>query len=236
MKDLTCFKAGKGFSVFLLITLLFILLANPTYADTQLKTQDIKPKIAKLNIPFILNQGQTHEDVRFYANTFGGTVFVTKDGSVVYSIPKDEARGDNGQEQVAAPFMGAIGAGIKPAATLAGEAGTKSKEAYGNNVEKLFYVQPDINPENIKIKLTGAEGININENGELEVKTELGTIKFTKPVAYQEIDGKRVEVEVNYEAQDTGCGSRNLYGCVEYAGMKPAATHELRTTNAELVY
>ncbi|MBI5893097.1 MAG: SBBP repeat-containing protein, partial [Deltaproteobacteria bacterium] len=110
-------------------------------------------------------------------------------------------------------------------------------KAYGNNVEKLFYIQPNINPENIKIKLTGAQGLKINENGELEVKTELGVIKFTKPVAYQEIDGKRVEVEVNYEAQDTGCGSRNLYGCVEYAGMKPAAaTHELRTTNAELVY
>ena len=25
--------------------------------------------------------------VKFYANTFGGTVFVTKDGEIVYSLP-----------------------------------------------------------------------------------------------------------------------------------------------------
>ncbi len=90
MKDLTCFKAGKGFSVSLLVIFLTILFANPTYAGTQLKTQDLKPKIAKLNIPFIVNQGQTDEDVRYYANTFSGTVFVTKDGSVVYSLPKTD--------------------------------------------------------------------------------------------------------------------------------------------------
>ncbi len=31
---------------------------------------------------------QVDEKVRFYANTFGGTVFVTNDGEIVYSLPK----------------------------------------------------------------------------------------------------------------------------------------------------
>ena len=46
--------------------------------------------------------------------------------------------------------------------------------------------------------------MSVNEHGELEVETELGPVKFTKPVAYQEIDGKRVEVDVEYSIQKTG--------------------------------
>ena len=38
------------------------------------------------------------------------------------------------------------------------------------------------------------------------VKTELGPVKFTKPLAYQEIDGNRVEVAVKYRILETrGC-------------------------------
>ena len=38
-------------------------------------------------MPFIANNGQVNEQVRFYAKTFGGTVFVTKEGEIVYSLP-----------------------------------------------------------------------------------------------------------------------------------------------------
>ena len=38
-------------------------------------------------MPFIANNGQMDEQVRFYAKTFGGTVFVTKDGEIVYALP-----------------------------------------------------------------------------------------------------------------------------------------------------
>ena len=40
--------------------------------------------------------------------------------------------------------------------------------------------------------------LQINNAGELVAETELGYVTFTKPVAYQEIDGKRVEVECKY--------------------------------------
>ena len=115
-------------------------------------------------------------------------------------------------------------------------------KAYGNNVEKLFYVKPGANPDQIKIRLSGiqpaesngnnpliplsegdfadiplskggegvallgnekgARGLWVNEHGELVAETELGPVKFTKPVAYQEIDGKRVEVVVEYSIQN----------------------------------
>ena len=48
----------------------------------------VNQKIGKLQIPFIANEGQADKKVAFYANTFGGTVFVTKEGEIVYSLPK----------------------------------------------------------------------------------------------------------------------------------------------------
>jgi len=77
-------------------------------------------------------------------------------------------------------------------------------KAYGNNMEKLFYVKPDAETEQIKIGLSGAKALGVNKEGQLEAETGLGTVRFTKPVAYQEIDGKRVEVAVEYRVLDGG--------------------------------
>ena len=47
-------------------------------------------KTQKLQMPFIANNGQVDEQVEFYAKTFGGAVYVTKDGEIVYALPKTE--------------------------------------------------------------------------------------------------------------------------------------------------
>ena len=145
-------------------------------------------------------------------------------------------------------------------------------KAHGNNVEKLLYVKPGADPNQIKIRLSGMQpqessfgkgedrtdvtagrgtdapagtslqevkpgadteqmkiclsGMNdcgmrsaecgievpksklqnpklqINNAGELEAETALGTVAFTRPIAYQEIDGKRVEVECAYTIEE----------------------------------
>jgi hypothetical protein len=122
-------------------------------------------------------------------------------------------------------------------------------KAHGNNVEKLLYVKPGADPNQIKISLSGLQpsenppplspsvrgtggcpppagaggglgarhgleaslpvrvstqtgGLGVNDHGELVAETELGPVKFTKPVAYQEIDGKRVDVAVEYSIQN----------------------------------
>ncbi|MDR4508141.1 MAG: hypothetical protein MRJ65_07890 [Candidatus Brocadiaceae bacterium] len=46
-----------------------------------------------LRIPFIANEGQSGEQVKFYAKTFGGTVFVTKDGEIVYTLEEKAGEG-----------------------------------------------------------------------------------------------------------------------------------------------
>ena len=50
-------------------------------------------RVQKLGIPFVANEGQMDRRVKFYARTFGGTIFVTEDGEVVYSLPKVEREG-----------------------------------------------------------------------------------------------------------------------------------------------
>ncbi len=58
----------------------------------QINKAEVNQKIVKLHIPLIINEGQTDKEVSFYANTFGGTVFVTKKGEVVYSLSKVESK------------------------------------------------------------------------------------------------------------------------------------------------
>ena len=53
---------------------------------------EARQKLAKVQIPFIANQGQSDKEVKFYARTFAGTVFVTETGKLVYSLPKVEEK------------------------------------------------------------------------------------------------------------------------------------------------
>jgi hypothetical protein len=46
--------------------------------------------LSGIGIPFIANSGQTDPAVAYYAQTFAGTVFVTRDGRIVYSLPGEK--------------------------------------------------------------------------------------------------------------------------------------------------
>src|SRR5262245_636470 len=57
----------------------------------EINTAQLTPTAAQLSglkLPFIENQGQHDAEVRFSASTFAGTVFVTRDGELVYSLPE----------------------------------------------------------------------------------------------------------------------------------------------------
>ena len=71
-------------------------------------------------------------------------------------------------------------------------------KTYGKKVEKIFTVQPGADPKVIKLKMEGAKSLKITGKGELEIETGLGAVKFSKPLAYQEKDGKRTPVQVAY--------------------------------------
>ena len=67
--------------------------------NTHTSNHQILTKMSALQVPFLANEGQVDEEVSFYARTFGGTLYVTKKGEMVYSLPLVEARQDNLTEQ-----------------------------------------------------------------------------------------------------------------------------------------
>ena len=77
-------------------------------------------------------------------------------------------------------------------------------KAYGNNVEKLFYVSAGADPAAIRLALSGADKIEVLDSGELQASTRLGDVSFTKPVAWQEKNGKQVPVQVAYDIISSG--------------------------------
>ncbi len=241
----------------------------------ELSNTEVVQKIKKLQIPFIANNGQTDDQVRFYANTFGGTVFVTECGKIVYSlsagnnealtecsplkrgvggvsncakqvpdcsIPRSEVQNRSTERSRRSPKSEIKGLALKEelvggkVSHITGEGESVAKvnyfrgndpaqwktniatyemvslgevykgidlklKAHGNTVEKFFYVKPGAEPDNIRLSLNGNKFLRINKDGQLVVKTARGDVKFSRPVAYQEIDGMRVAVEVAYRFQ-----------------------------------
>ncbi|MCP4547497.1 MAG: T9SS type A sorting domain-containing protein [bacterium] len=185
------------------------------------------------HIPFIQNVGQVDSEVRFYAQTFSGTVFVTDQNEIVYALPNRSLQH--------------TGLALKEffvngkANSLAGEMASPTKvsyfhdqdrdgwksnipsyeyvtlgevfdnidvklRAYGDNVEKLFFVRTSGDPSDIALGFEGARSLSITGQGELAIETDLGTCTFTRPIAYQDVAGERAYVEVAYHLSDSGYG------------------------------
>jgi hypothetical protein len=73
--------------ILLAVFLVPSLLTNQSSVTNKPSKEDVLHKMQRIQIPFIANDGQVDEQVDFYAKTFGGTVFVTKEGEIVYALP-----------------------------------------------------------------------------------------------------------------------------------------------------
>ena len=69
-------------------------LANENSAATPvLSMQALAKKMAAVRVPFIENNGQiANDDVRFYAQTFAGTIFVSQENYLLYSLPQKKSQ------------------------------------------------------------------------------------------------------------------------------------------------
>jgi len=196
----------------------------------------ILAKAAGIRLPFIKNVGQVkNTDVLFYAETGGGHLFINDKGHLGYSFQRNENKNTSKQWVITERFVGASLFEIKaeskaitrvsyfkgknpsqwkssiPTYTTltlgAVYPGVEIKlQANGRSVEKLFFIKPHADYHCIKGRITGADRLGINKKGELEFYSNLETIKFTKPIAYQEENGDRKYVEIEYETQGTEYG------------------------------
>ena len=217
-------KRVRGKLFFSIILMGIVLFALPLHASVQNEGM-IKVKLKTVRLPFIENRGQARSsEVAYYVQTFGGTVFVTKRGEVVYSLPKHDAKKSMALREIFVGRKSAHVKGIMPSSAKVSYFIGKDKsrwrtnlptymevslgeiyqgidlvlKARGDNVEKVFTVQPGSDPRKIRIRLEGAERLEVGKEGILKVVTSLGEVSFTKPVAYQEINGKRKLVEASY--------------------------------------
>src|SRR3972149_5401635 len=74
--------------IVLCVAALFLLFMPVKQADVNKRhKEEFVLKTQRLQIPFMANEHQMNERVAFFTNTFGGSVFVTRDGELVYSLP-----------------------------------------------------------------------------------------------------------------------------------------------------
>ena len=179
-------------------------------------------------MPFIENKGQiAGKEVQFYAKTFAGTLFVTQESALVYSLPQKSQKNPRASWVFRESFAGRQPTHphgeIKSPVRVSSYKGNDprawqrqlaafdsigldelypgirlSLKAEGNNVEKLFYIAPGASPEAIKIELNGVQSLAVDDHGQLVLTTTLGDIVFTAPVAYQVVRGRRRAVDASY--------------------------------------
>lgn len=207
------------------LTILF--LANSLYAKSQYGP----------SFHFIKNNGQMAREISFYTLYKKGIVEVTKNGEILYQIEKNgrlvglrEKIGKEnirplGQDEQNTQINYFIGdkekwrEGVKTFKKLDFSEilpGIRMNLiAHKKGLEKVFFVAPFANPDRIQIKFVGLENMYIDDSGNLVIND--GIVVYEKPYAYQNINGRRVFIDVKYKVNG------NKYGFLvgEYDKSKP---------------
>ncbi len=91
---------------------------------------------------------------------------------------------------------------------------------YGNQgrLEYDFQVKPGADPRAIHMKVEGAQGVQVNGQGDLELQTVQGRLVFRAPTVYQEAGEQKNTVEGRYKLED---GNRVGFEVKDYDRSKP---------------
>ena len=75
---------------------------------------------------------------------------------------------------------------------------------YGNQrqLEYDFVVRPGADPRRIALGFRGAQRLEVDPQGDLVLHTAAGAIRQRKPIIYQEVAGRRVEIPGDYVLRD----------------------------------
>src|SRR5713101_2301652 len=81
-----------------------------------------------------------------------------------------------------------------------------------NRLKYTFLAKPGADPAQVRLAYRGVKRIRLNEAGQLEVETPAGGFRDDKPYAYQEVDGRRVEISSAYSLDRKSDGASHRYG------------------------
>jgi len=207
--------------------------ASSSHASSAPSKEAVSAKLATLERGWVKNEGQWDEETLFSAPGYFGNTWITKDGQLVRVAVKGKEswviseRWVDGKVQAITPeeelptkvsffvgndpskhktnlptyryvSLGEVWSGIEV-----------QLKATQKTVEKLFYVKPGADPSKLVVEVDGADGLKLSKDGEIVVQTGLGELKLSKPIAWQEKDGKKLPVEVSYKLM-----SKNRYSFV----------------------
>ncbi len=197
--------------------------AEPSTTPSVPSKEAVSAKLATLERGWVKNEGQWDERALFSAPGYFGTTWITKDGELLHVAVKGKEswviseRWVGGKVQAITPeeelpskvsyFIGNDPSKHKTNLPTyryvsLGEvwSGIEVKlKATQKTVEKLFYVKPGADPSKIVVEVGGAKGLKLSKDGEIIIQTGLGELKLSKPIAWQEKDGKKLPVEVSYK-------------------------------------
>jgi len=211
----------------IIISLLCLAVCGNAATDNTISDNQIS-RLQGIQMPFVVNHGQTNKSILAYAQTFVGTAFITADGKIIYSFPESDM--DNKASIIKEYPAGGRSTDItledkSPTQINIFKGSDASKwatnipsyntinlgevfdgieiklRAYANNIEKLFYIYPGSDPDDIRMGFDGITGVCIDTAGRLAVSSGSGNMVFTCPVAYQEIGGFKHEVKIAYKLE-----------------------------------
>jgi hypothetical protein len=184
-------------------------------------------RFSQLPLHFVENRGLYPDVVRYYLQAADRTLFFASDGVTILfcrqpctctvkldfvgARPDVQPEGLDRQQAVFSYFKGAesdwrtglptfskiIYRGLWPGVDLVYR-GTVGKLKYA------FLVAPGADPELIRLRYRGAMSVTPTTAGALRVTTSEGAFEDAPPVAWQDLDGKRVPVEVAYAVGEDG--------------------------------
>lgn len=210
------------------ISLCFGALALSTVAAPgQPMPPDRVSALRNLPLYFVENRGVFPDAVRFYVRGAGKTLFFTDDGVTfalrgkgrAWTVKLDLLHADSsvrpeGRRKCAAVFShfrgprGEWKTGMPSFAKIAyREAWPGIDLVYEADVNKLkyaFVLAPGADPTRIRLRYRGATELAVTNSGAMRVSTPAGDFEDEPPVAWQEANGARVAVEVEYTLADDG--------------------------------
>jgi beta-propeller repeat-containing protein len=229
-------RATRSFSIWVVVGLLALLFCGDLLPGQQAPKADIsriKSSMGQLPLYFVENRDVYPDEVKFYVQGAHKTLFFTNDGITFRLKGQDrgwvvkldfvganevQPEGQSKQEAVFSYFKGSEKdwkAGLPSFSKVVyRDLWPGIDLVYTGTVNRLkyeFQVAPGADPAKIQLRYRGASSVATTGSGALRVSTPEGSFEDAPPMAWQEVDGKRVLVEMSFQLDSKGAGDESSF-------------------------